>query len=239
MWYHLFGMALPKTCDRKAVARFAAAPHVWAIAGAAWDVVLLYTQTPFNMATTQRQLTKQSVKNIMNSRMVAPASLVGKKVTLVIEGNGAIIDVKNSKGELVPSISGDGTVFQKKIFNTKANSGIAMASTRNAEYLKAGLAFEKAGDMEKAHEQYNLFLRAVQLDFSVPTNSPVIDKLANGVEIGARLIEVKTERGSLLTIDPATISVLEPAALAKTTFDFEEEDEQPAATASEIGSLKA
>lgn len=200
-------------------------------------VALLNIQSPYNMAQTQRLLNKQSVKNIMNARMLAPASLVGKKVQLVIEGNGVDFEVKNSKGELVPSILADGTVFTKKIFNTKANSGIAMASTRNAEYLAAGRRAELAGDAEGANEQYQLFLRAVQLDFSVPTTSPIIRRLANGVEISARLTEVTTDNGKLLTIDPATISVLEPETLGKTEFVFD--DEPAEAVASEVQSLKA
>lgn len=187
--------------------------------------------------STTRLLTKQSVINIMNKRMTAPASLDGKKVHLTIEGNGVVWDVKNSKGELVPSVIGDGTPFQKKIFNTRANSGIAMANPRNLELQRAGRKAELAGDAEGAHKLYQDFLRAVQLDFSVPTTNGVLDKLTNGTDISAKLMVVKTENGSLLTIDPSTISVLEPAELGTTTFAFE--DEGVPSVAAEIEALKA
>lgn len=191
------------------------------------------------MSTAQRLLTKQSVINIMNKRMTAPASLEGKKIHLTIEGNGVVIDVKNSKGELVPSVVGDGQPFQKKIFNTRANSGIAMANPRNLELQRAGRKAELAGNADEAHKQYQAFLRAVQLDFSVPTTSGILDKLTNGTDISAKLVTVRTENGSLLTIDPSSISVLEPAELTAATFTFEDEAEEVAPTASEIEALKA
>lgn len=205
-----------------------------------WDIVCSTIKST-NMSTT-RLLTKQSVINIMQKRMTAPEELarLGKKVHLTIEGNGVVWDVKNGQGELVPSVIGDGTNFQKKIFNTRANSGIAMANPRNLELQRAGRKAELAGNAEEAHKQYQAFLRAVQLDFSVPTTSGILDKLTNGTDISAKLVIVRTENGSLLTIDPSTISVLEPAELSTTTFSFEDEAEEGAATvASEIESLKA
>lgn len=195
------------------------------------------------MAQARRLLTRQSVINIMNQRMTAPESLVGKSVALTIEGNGAIFDVVTKGGELVASVAGDGTNFQKKIFNTKANSGIAMSNVRNAEFKAAGRKAELSGQAEEADKQYQAFLRAVQLDFSVPTTNPIVDKLSNGVEISAKLLKITTDNGVLLTIDPATIRVLDPVVLAKTTFSFDDEEspatEEGAAVASEVEGLKA
>lgn len=178
----------------------------------------------------------------MRKRKTAPVSLIGKRVPLTIEGNGKVWDVLNAAKEFVPSVIGDGTNFQKKIFNTRANSGIAMANPRNEAIKLAARKLELAGDVLGADKLYQQFLRAVQLDFSVPTTSSVIPKLTNGTDISAKLIEVKTEKGSLLTIDPSTISVLEPAELQDTVFTFDDEVEgvEGAATvASEIESLKA
>lgn len=190
--------------------------------------------------TAQRLLTKQSVINIMQKRMTAPASLVGKKIQLTIEGNGSEPwDVKTKAGELVESVTGGGAVFQKKIFNTKANSGIAMSNVRNAEFKAAGRKAELEGNIEEAHAQYQKFLRAVQLDFSVPTTNSIIDKLTNGTDISAMLVKVDTENGSLLTIDPATIRILEPEALSSTVFSFDDEVAVDATSvASEVQDLK-
>lgn len=189
------------------------------------------------MAQTQRQLTKTAVKAIMKSRDEVPESLIGKKVMLTIQGNGVIIDVKNAAGEAVQSVVEPGTVFQKVIFNCKANSGLAMKNIRNLAFWTAGKAAEAAGNSEEAHEAYSDFLNSVQLSFSVPTTSSIKDQLSNGVDISAKVIEIKTENGSLLTIDPATIGILAPAVLGKTTFSFDDED--AAVPANEVEALKA
>lgn len=183
------------------------------------------------MQTAQRLLNKASVKGIMNKRTTADAKLVGKKIMLTIQGNGNTIDVKNASGETVASVVEPGTVFQKVIFNTKSNSGIAMRSVRNTDFLKAGLAAEVKGDFDEAHKQYSAFLNGVQLTFSVPTTSPVAEQLSDGLDISAKLIQIDTPNGSLLTIDPATIRILEPEVLGSVAFSF---DDEPAETTSTV-----
>lgn len=167
-------------------------------------------------------MTSQSVKAIMNKRSTIPAEAENKRVKFLVQGNGNVIDVKDKDGEFVMStIPGqEGTVLQKKIFNLRANSGLAMASDRNRQYLIEALKAEKAGDAKKADELFNQYLNSVQMSFGVLLPSAVADKLTSGVEIAATVVKITTENGSLLTIDPSTISVVEPESYGTTAFDL-------------------
>jgi hypothetical protein len=179
--------------------------------------------------STSRKMTSQSVKSIMQNRILVPAQAEGKRVKLFVQGNGNVIDVKDSKGEFVPSAADPNVVLQKKIFNFRANSGVAMANERNRQMLKDAIAAEKAGDADKAHELFNSYLNAVQLSAGILLPSAVAEKLSSGVEIAATITKVTTEKGSLLTIDPQTIGIVEPESYGKTTFSLEDfSDEAPA-----------
>jgi hypothetical protein len=180
-----------------------------------------------NSSVMARLMNKTSVIAIMNKRGRLDESFVGKKVQLTIQGNGTTVDVKTKEGVLVESVVEPGTVFQKKIFNVQANSAIAMKNVENNKLAAAGLAAERAGNYEEAHKHYTAFLNAMQVSFSVPSTSPILHQLGDRVDIEARVIKITTPNGSLLTIDPATIRVLEPETLSATTFSFDLEDETP------------
>ena len=189
--------------------------------------------------TTQRLFTKETVRNIMNKRTLVPQTSVNKKVVLTIQGDGNVIDVKNKAGELVESITDPGVVLQKRIFNVQAASGLAMGNARNRQFMIDAIAAEKAGDLEKADQLYREYLNATQLSFSVILPSLMADKLANGVDIAGKVELISTENGSLLTIDPSTISVVAPEVLGNTSFsidDFftEEDEETPAEKAARL-----
>lgn len=182
--------------------------------------------------TTQRKLTQAGVKGIMTKRIMVPANAVGKRVKFLVQGNGNTVDVRNKEGDFVTStIPGyEGTVLQKKIFNLRANSAVAMSNTRNRQYLIDALKAEKAGDAEKANELFNEYLNSTQMSFGILLPSNIADKLSAGVEIAATVTEVTTENGSLLTIDPSTISIVEPEVYGSTSFDmndFIEDEEEP------------
>lgn len=181
-------------------------------------------------------MTIASVSAIMKKRSTIPAEAENKRVRFLIQGNGNVIDVLDKEGNPVTStIEGyEGTVLQKKIFNLRANSGVAMSNSRTRQYLLDGIKAEKAGDKEKAHELLNQYLNSAQMSFGVLLPSAVADKLTSGMEIAAQVVKVTTENGSLLTIDPSTISIVEPEVYGATTFnmeDFVAEATKPAAGA--------
>ena len=167
-------------------------------------------------------ITKQSLEMIMKSRDAVSVNDVNEKVTLTIQGNGNIFDVKNKGGEYVQSVREPGSVFQKKIFNCKANSQLAMKDERNGQLLRDGHAAWAAGEFSKADEYYSKYLNNVQLSFGIPLPSAVADTLSNNMDIEARVQKITTENGSLLTIDPSTITVIKARKLSKTTFTVDE-----------------
>lgn len=172
-------------------------------------------------------VTSQMLMRLMNSRTLIQATDEGKRVELAIRGDGsAPQDVKDKAGNLIQSVVETGTVFQTIIFNTMSNSGIAMGNELNKTLLKEGLAAEKAGNKELAHEKFNAYLNAVTVSFNVPTTSSVLQKLADRVHIAAVIVKVTTPNGSLLTIDPKSISVLAPEKLAVTSFVLPSELEE-------------
>lgn len=174
-----------------------------------------------------RVFNSQSVVRIMQKRTTVPATMEGKKVRLTVRGNGQRFEPKNSKGEYVTSITDPGVVFAVIIYNTESNSGVALSNPRNKELAAKGMAAERAGNTEEAHKLFSEFLNNVQLSFSVPESSTVNAKLADRVDISAKIIKITTENGSLLTIDPASISILAPEELAPTSFSFDAiEDEK-------------
>lgn len=169
-----------------------------------------------------RLLNRKAVESIMNKRGRLDEALVGKKVRFTVQGNGTLMDVKKkATGELVQSVVEPGTVFQTRIFNLSANSSIAAKSHANHALAAAGLAAERAGNYEEAHKYYTAFLNALQVSFNVPTTSRVCDQLGDQVDIEARVIKITTDNGSLLTIDPTTIRVIEPEVLATVAFSFD------------------
>ncbi len=178
----------------------------------------------FNMNTNQRNMSSSSVKAIMSKRSTIPAEAVGKRVKFFVQGNGNTIDVKNKAGELVLSTipGSEGIVLQKRIYNLRANSAVAMRNERTRQYLIDGLAAEKAGDTAKAHELFNEYLNSVQMSFGVLLPAAVAEKLTSGVEIAATVIKVDTDNGSLLTIDPSTIGVVEPESYGSVAFNLDE-----------------
>jgi hypothetical protein len=157
-----------------------------------------------------RLLNKAGVRAIMNKRTTIPTTAVGRKVSLLVQGNGNVIDVTDKDGNPVHStIKGfEGTILEKKIFNVRANSAMAMQNPRNRQYMIDALKAEAAGEDQKAHDLYNQYLNSCQLSFGIilGSNTGVVDQLANNVQIDAIVQQIDTENGSLITIDPSTIS---------------------------------
>ena len=189
-----------------------------------------------------RLLDSKAVAAIMTKRQPVPASAVGKKVVLTVQGDGNVIDVVDKAGQPVLStIKGqEGVILQKKIFNCKANSQLAMTNARTRGYMIAGLAAEQKGNATAAHEEFNAYLNGCQLSFGIILPSATADALSNGVDIAAKVQLVTTDNGSLLTIDPSTISVQAPEYLdASTAFSLEDFAAPITATATTAKARKA
>lgn len=183
---------------------------------------------------TQRLLDSRAVQAIMGKRQPVGTAQVDRKVVLTIQGNGNVIPVLDKDGKTVFStIAGsEGVSLDKKIFNLRAASQLAMSLPINRDLMVAGLAAEKKGDKDAAHENFNAYLNATQVSFGIILPSAIADQLGNGVDIAAKVQLVTTDKGSLLTIDTSTISIKEPDFLPSATVfniaDFVAKEEAPA-----------
>src|SRR5688572_7875221 len=120
------------------------------------------------MSQQARLINMASVKAIMQQRIAVPETAVGgKKILFTIQGNGTKLDVTNKAGDYVASAADPDLVLQKRIFNVKANSALAMGLKINRDLLIAGVAAERDGDMEAAHEHFSNYLNAVQISFNI------------------------------------------------------------------------
>lgn len=161
-------------------------------------------------------LTKESVSNILNKRKPVTVQHVGQTVTFRVEGAGTIVDVKNAAGEIVLSKT-TGMPLQKKIFNCKANSRVAMDNARTRQMFVDGVKAEMAGDVQAADEFYTAFLNSCQLSFNMLLPNAKASKLADGVEITAAVEQITTENGSLLTLDASTVAIKEALVITEST----------------------
>lgn len=186
------------------------------------------------------KFTRKSFDKVMNSRINATveAATKSRTVFLTIKGNGNTIDVKDKTGATVCQAANPEVVLQKKIFNTNANSAVAMKSPANIQLYKDACAAEKAGETDKAHELFNSLANNLQMSFGLLLPSKFEYELSDGVEISAKLQLITTEKGQIITIDPKTIRVQEPEVLATGGFsmvdDISDEEEVDETTAAEV-----
>lgn len=172
------------------------------------------------MAQTQTRITTiASVQNIMNSRKKITEAMNGQYIVLTVRGNGNTIAVKDKNGDAVKAAGSD-LLLEKKIFNTLCNSSVAVKNERNQATLKEALAAEKAGDSAKAGELYNDYLNKTQVSVSVLSGTSNFDRIQDGDQIKGRVQVITTEKGSILTLDPKTISVVAPGYGEDSSFDL-------------------
>lgn len=124
------------------------------------------------------------------------------------ERGAPVLPVLNKAGEHVQAANGSGPLF-KKVYNLLATS--LEAVDRLASLYDDGVTAEHNGDIDVAADIFNAFLNQTSISFSILSSSSLFNKNLAGRHIEATLQTVKTENGSLLTIDPSTIVVLEAA----------------------------
>lgn len=178
-------------------------------------------------------ITKDSVTSIMSKRILIPAS--AKRVRVIIDSDGNDVPALHTDGTPVFSTRGDmaGVSMNRRIFNLRANSELAMQNPRNREYFKNGckavllggsftciIGNEKEPVSHTADELFSAYLNSVQMSFGVLLPNRLVDQgiLQRGVEIVANVEVIKTDNGTLLTIDSSTIAASAPESYGKTTF---------------------
>jgi hypothetical protein len=176
--------------------------------------------------TNGRKLDGKAVQSIMKQRILVPSTLVGKKVQFTVVGSretgkaGNIMDVTNKAGEPVMSVVDAGVILQKVVYNVQASSVISQRNPRNIAWLKEGIAAERAGNAELAHEKFTQFLNATQMSFNILLPSGIVDRIQHGTEIAGKVQLIETDNGQTLTLDDKTISIVEPEVLVAGAIDL-------------------
>ena len=169
---------------------------------------------------TQPINTLEAANRIVKSRSEISQSDVGEYRVLTVRGNGNIIDVRTKEGDLVPSLDGTGVPLRKRILNAKCNSSVAANNSRNKEILMQAYQFEKAGNLEKAGELYNEYLQNLEVSFSLLSGSKLFNLVQDGDQVKGMVVEIVTDKGALLTLDPKTISIMKPQYASASKIDL-------------------
>jgi hypothetical protein len=154
------------------------------------------------------RLDSKTAQKVFASRNLLTADLVGEEVVITLQGDGNTVDMERADGSAVVD-EATGEVVRKRIHNAKFNSELAIQAAPNKALLNEAVAAEKAGETDKAHELFNKYLNKVQLSFSIPSSSKHFGTLRDNQRIKGIVQRVDTENGSLLTIDPKSIVLIE------------------------------
>jgi len=122
--------------------------------------------------------------------------------------NTNVVNATRRDGTLVEAYNG-GTL-SKKIYNVEAVDMEAVA--RLTPVLAAAKDAEDAGDKALASDLYTYFLNRTQVSFSILSTNSLFNRNLRGEEIVAYVDLVKTENGTLLTLDGGSIVVKEASA---------------------------
>lgn len=163
---------------------------------------------------TQRIIDAKAFMSILNSRVTLKTDHAGQQVLLAVQGNGTFLP-KGHKYSV--GTEGRENMFDRTIYNVRANSQLSMLREENKQLLSDALKAESAGDTEKAQELFNQYLNAVQISFSVI--EPSSRKFASGDACTAMVAVTDTkENGQQIVINDVRYKA--PTTVAKTTFDI-------------------
>ncbi len=178
---------------------------------------------------TQKELKRSTImwtrestrKAFQSKRELKPEEVKsGARKLFSIKGNGTVIDVVDGSGRYVMSADGSGEVLRKKIFNTDYLSPSGLKNPASKIYLETAIRAEARGKKQEAADNYNAYLNSVSLSFSVLSNSKLFNGgIANGDQIAGNIQAIETAGGTLVTIDPKSITVKEVTANDRTSLD--------------------
>lgn len=162
-------------------------------------------------SSNRRVIDTKAFMAILNKRITLKPDHIGQQVVLAVQGNGQFLP----KGYQYPDPSGTGmseNLFDRWIYNLRANSSLLMALPANRQLLAEAIKAESAGDMETATDLFNEYLNAVQFSFSVIDNpGSTRAKFTSGDQVKATVVEVTTARGERrivvndVTLKPAVV----------------------------------
>lgn len=120
---------------------------------------------------------------IFNSRKMLTMQLIGLQIMLTVQGNGTF----------VPANAAIGQMFDKNIYNLRANSPLSIARPENKKLLADAVKAESEGNVDDAARLFNEYLNNVQVSFNVIADSG--RRFASGDAVTGVLAEVTTKAG--------------------------------------------
>lgn len=147
------------------------------------------------------KLNKEITESIFRKRDLLRLHQVGQTVRFHVAGRGNMIPVTRKDGSQVFDAATGTIPLMKSIYNTSANSELALKNKRNLDILKGAEEAERDGDFDAASAAYNDFLNKIQVSFNVmhnPGRTPVQFYDKQLVEGEVELIT--TENGQMLTV---------------------------------------
>lgn len=167
-----------------------------------------------------------SFKGILNSRKTLNMSHVGEQVLLTIQGAGSYQSAADqAEADLKAGKPAAKAYFDKRIHNVKANSQEAMGRSELRMLLSEAIAEEKAGNLEKASEMYNMYLNSVQVSFNVIADRS--HKFQDGEAITAFVGTAETKAGHrAIVINDVRYKA--PTTVETVKFDISDLTDEPA-----------
>lgn len=130
-----------------------------------------------------RVLDAKAFLGIYNSRKLLSLTYIGQQVLLMVQGNGTFMAADPEKGQM----------FDKFIYNVRANSQLSIARKANKDILAEAVKAESTGDVDEAAKLFNEYLNNVQVSFNVIADSG--RRFASGDAITGIVAEVITKAG--------------------------------------------
>lgn len=173
--------------------------------------------TSTSLMSTQFAAPKHSNRSWTSAQAIAaynklrelPKSVINNlgRITVMVVGNGNILDVRNADNELVQTYTNDGTTLQKKIFNTNTRAISGLNNPETKWHFNEGVKAERAGDEQLASDHFQAWLNRCTLSFSVLSTQPEFDTIGKGDEIDCSLESVTTENGTMIGISNKNIKI--------------------------------
>ena len=158
------------------------------------------------------------------ARTILEESQAGCRYMFIIDSGGNVSDVKTADGTPVLEANGSGRVLQRKIFNLRMNSEVAISQ---APFLELKAKFAAATDEAEIKELGNKLLDKAQVSFDVLSTGKLFNQLRAGDTIEATVALVTTSKGKVLTLDEKSIRVKELTAVTKKSRALFADDEIP------------
>lgn len=150
----------------------------------------------------------QAMKQFNSLRIVDNATIANNgRVLLTVTGSGNIIDVLDANKQSVQTYANDGTLLQKKIFNTDTRAISGLQNPETKWHFNEGVKAEQAGNAQLASDHLQEWLNRCTLSFSVLSTTKEFNDIVKGDQVAANLETIVTENGKMVGVSSKNLAV--------------------------------